>query len=95
LAQTDASTLLVCGTNSFNPKCRTYTTIKEVFNSNPTPNNKTDTAAASNGTTTTKSTTTKPQLIDDGKFSMKHEFSGKGFCPHDPKHNSTAIFTGM
>ncbi len=26
LAQTDRSNLLVCGTNSFNPKCRTYST---------------------------------------------------------------------
>lgn len=22
------------------------------------------------------------------------EFSGKGFCPYDPRHNSTAIFAG-
>ena len=32
---------------------------------------------------------------DDGKFRINHEFSGKGSCPHDPRHNSTAIFTGM
>ena len=24
---------------------------------------------------------------------MEEEFSGKGFCPHDPRHNSTAIFS--
>ena len=29
------------------------------------------------------------------EYWMHHEFSGKGYCPHDPKHNSTAIFTGM
>ena len=68
LAQTDPHNLLVCGTNSFNPKCRTYSTIdgKDVS----------DTAG------------------DDGSFKMQHEFSGRGFCPYDPKHNSTAIFTG-
>ncbi len=28
------------------------------------------------------------------RFQVKHEFSGKGFCPYEPRHNSTAIFTG-
>ena len=32
--------------------------------------------------------------IEDGKFRISHEFNGKGSCPHDPRHNSTAIFTG-
>ena len=91
LAQPDRQTLLVCGTNSFKPKCRTYTTVREVLN---TPNNNT-----TNPTTTTNSTSTtttiKPKLIDDGILRMKHEFSGRGLCPLDPKHNSTAIYTGM
>ena len=26
---------------------------------------------------------------------VDEEFSGKGFCPYDPRHNSTAIFTGQ
>ena len=25
---------------------------------------------------------------------LEKEFSGRGFCPYDPRHNSTAIFTG-
>ena len=25
---------------------------------------------------------------------LEKEFSGRGFCPFDPRHNSTAIFTG-
>jgi semaphorin 6 len=64
LAQTDPSNLLVCGTNSFNPKCRTYSSIDE------------------------------KEENEKEEFKVKHEFSGKGFCPYDPKHNSTAIFTG-
>ena len=24
---------------------------------------------------------------------VDEEFSGKGFCPHDPRHNSTSIFS--
>ena len=71
LAQTDPHNLLVCGTNSFNPKCRTYSTIggksKDVSDA---------------------------EAEEDSSFKMQHEFSGRGFCPYDPKHNSTAIFTG-
>jgi len=70
LAQTDPHNLLVCGTNSFNPKCRTYSTIDG------------------------KSKDVSESAEDDGSFKMQHEFSGRGFCPYDPKHNSTAIFTG-
>ena len=70
LAQTDPHNLLVCGTNSFNPKCRTYSTIG---------GNSKEVAAAE---------------TEDSSFKMQHEFSGRGFCPYDPKHNSTAIFTG-
>ena len=29
-----------------------------------------------------------------GQLKVEKEFSGKGFCPYDPRHNSTAIFTG-
>ena len=25
---------------------------------------------------------------------VEREFSGKGFCPYDPRHNSTALYTG-
>ena len=25
---------------------------------------------------------------------LEKEFSGRGFCPYDPRHNSTALFTG-
>ena len=31
----------------------------------------------------------------NGDVVVEEEFSGKGFCPHDPRHNSTAIFTGI
>ena len=27
--------------------------------------------------------------------SVDQEFSGKGFCPYDPRHNSTFLYTGM
>ena len=26
--------------------------------------------------------------------SVDQEFSGKGFCPYDPRHNSTFLYTG-
>ena len=29
-----------------------------------------------------------------GQLKVDKEFSGKGFCPYDPRHNSTAIFAG-
>ena len=25
---------------------------------------------------------------------VDEEFSGKGFCPYDPRHNSTSLYTG-
>ena len=25
---------------------------------------------------------------------VQKEFSGRGFCPYDPRHNSTAIYAG-
>eukprot|EP00095_Tigriopus_kingsejongensis_P005690 maker-scaffold158_size296719-snap-gene-1.21 protein:Tk05690 transcript:maker-scaffold158_size296719-snap-gene-1.21-mRNA-1 annotation:"hypothetical protein DAPPUDRAFT_328717" len=56
LAPTSSQTLLVCGTNSFNPKCRKYS------------------------------------LLGHDDYEVTYEYSGKGFCPHDPKHNSTATF---
>ncbi|XP_059082313.1 semaphorin-1A-like [Tigriopus californicus] len=56
LAASSSQSLLVCGTNSFNPQCRKYSTL---------------------GTE---------------EYQMTLEYSGKGFCPHDPKHNSTAIY---
>ncbi len=76
LAQTDPTNLLVCGTNSFNPKCRTYSA-----------------AAAAAGNEVGEE---EEEEEEDGGalFRPRHEFSGKGFCPYDPRHNSTAIFTG-
>lgn len=32
--------------------------------------------------------------VSSSGLRMKLEFPGKGFCPHDPRHNSTAIFAG-
>jgi hypothetical protein len=82
LAVTGSSNLLVCGTNSFNPKCRTYTTTSTI-------------TTTDNSTKTDKtSKTSKSISIEHEEYRMHHEFSGKGYCPHDPKHNSTAIFTG-
>jgi len=56
LAKTEEGQLLVCGTNSYNPRCRYY---KE---------------------------------NDKGLYDVEREFSGKGYCPYDPRHNSTSIF---
>ena len=103
MAQTDPSNLLVCGTNSFSPKCRTYTT-KKVTNKIEDVKSKTDSTkkGSSESAKTTESTSSvgynsEPQdsnEYEEGKFRINHEFSGKGSCPHDPRHNSTAIFTG-
>ena len=41
-------------------------------------------------------TTTSTTLVAEsevGGLTLEEEFSGKGFCPHDPRHNSTAIFS--
>jgi len=59
LARVGEEELLVCGTNSYNPRCRNY--------------------ARSNAT---------------GAYQVTREFSGKGYCPYDPRHNSTSIFAG-
>ena len=90
----------MCGTNSFNPRCRTYTTEKA--------NNKEDQSKLKTGATAKDGKAITESKLDpaynnelqdgeedDGKFRINHEFSGKGSCPHDPRHNSTAIFTGM
>lgn len=57
LAKTSSNQLLVCGTNSYNPRCRYY----------------------------------RPD--ERGVYGVEKEFSGKGFCPYNPRHNSTSIFT--
>ena len=57
LANVNDGELLVCGTNSYNPRCRNY------VRSNVT-----------------------------GEMKVAREFSGKGYCPYDPRHNSTSIF---
>ena len=58
LANTDDGQLLVCGTNSYNPRCRYYLRSEST-----------------------------------GEMNVTREFSGKGYCPYDPRHNSTSIFT--
>jgi len=58
LANQSNDTLLVCGTNSYNPRCRSYKKNK------------------------------------DSMFEVVREYSGKGYCPFDPRHNSTSMFTG-
>jgi len=58
LAKQANDTLLVCGTNSYNPRCRSYTKNREEV------------------------------------FEVAKEYSGKGYCPYSPEHNSTSLFTG-
>ena len=58
LAKQDNQTLLVCGTNSYNPRCRSYLRTKA------------------------------------GGYEVAREQSGRGYCPYDPRHNSTFMFTG-
>ena len=58
LARQDNHSLLVCGTNSYNPRCRSYLMNK------------------------------------DGSYEVAREQSGRGYCPYDPRHNSTFMFTG-
>ena len=58
LAKQDNTSLLVCGTNSYNPRCRSYLRNK------------------------------------DGSYEVAREQSGRGYCPYDPRHNSTFMFTG-
>ena len=71
--------MLVCGTNSYKPMCRTYTSL---------PLTKPTRAPS-------KVTRSAPAEMDEMHFfRMQHEFSGLGICPHDPRHNSTAIFAG-
>jgi len=57
LAKVSEEKLLVCGTNSYNPRCRNYARNNESV------------------------------------YEVVKEFSGKGYCPYDPQHNSTSIFT--
>jgi len=58
LAKQSNDALLVCGTNSYNPRCRSYKKNREDV------------------------------------FEVVREYSGKGYCPFDPRHNSTSLFTG-
>lgn len=59
LAKQNNTSLLVCGTNSYNPRCRQYLRNNE-----------------------------------DGSYEVAREQSGRGYCPYDPRHNSTFMFTG-
>jgi len=83
LAQTDTKHLLVCGTNSYKPKCRTYTTLKPKTATKVNPGSKVAKVPASLGPV---------EEEELPYFQMKHEYSGLGICPHDPRHNSTAIY---
>ena len=102
MAQTDPSNLLVCGTNSFNPRCRTYTTEKVNTKKEnlklKTDKTKNDSVKESKEGEAKLGSEYNGVSQDpeehEGKFRINHEFSGKGSCPHDPRHNSTAIFTG-
>ena len=103
MAQPDPSNLLVCGTNSFNPRCRTYTTekvkTKQENSELKTEKTKKNLAKESKDAPSTlgleyNKESQAPEDHEEGKFRINHEFSGKGSCPHDPRHNSTAIFTG-
>ena len=85
LAQTDTKHLLVCGTNSYKPKCRTYTTLKPKTATKVNPGSKVAKVPASLGPV---------EEEELPYFQMKHEYSGLGICPHDPRHNSTAIYAG-
>jgi semaphorin 6 len=31
----------------------------------------------------------------DGRYTVQKQFSGKGYAPYDPRHNSTSLYTGM
>jgi semaphorin 6 len=31
----------------------------------------------------------------DGRYTVQKQFSGRGYAPYDPRHNSTSLFTGM
>lgn len=33
-------------------------------------------------------------LFQDGDYVMEKEYEGKGLCPYDPDHNSTAVYSG-
>ena len=84
MAQTDTKHLLVCGTNSYKPMCRTYTSLPL------TPPKQQPKLPV-----VTKKVTRSADDEDEAPFfRMQHEFSGLGICPHDPRHNSTAIFAG-
>ena len=85
LAQTSTKHLTVCGTNSYKPKCRTYTTLKP----------KTAATKVNPGSKVAKASLGPVEDQEElPYFQMKHEYSGLGICPHDPRHNSTAIYAG-
>jgi hypothetical protein len=32
--------------------------------------------------------------FQDGDYVMEKEYEGRGLCPYDPDHNSTAVYSG-
>lgn len=32
--------------------------------------------------------------LQDGDYAMEKEYEGRGLCPYDPDHNSTAVYSG-
>ena len=33
-------------------------------------------------------------VFQDGDYVMEKEYEGRGLCPYDPDHNSTAVYSG-
>ncbi len=82
----------MCGTNAYNPRCRKYTSggEKEV---------RKKVILGANMVNIIKSNF-QVSLDEEGQDGIAdgdkvdEEFSGRGFCPYDPRHNSTSLYTG-
>lgn len=78
LAKQNDKDLLICGTNSYMPKCRKYKFQVWILFSNRIRLAPVSCLVFSQNNT----------FVFDGS-----EFSGTGVCPYDPGHNSTAYYS--
>lgn len=108
-ARVSADRMLICGTNSYKPLCRYYTTTRTAIeqivdgvaaaaSSPPTvvvanADDDTDEDAASSGSEEAPEALATAVEYEE-KLVMSDEIEAQGRCPYTPQHNSTYVYTG-
>lgn len=92
-ARMDANTIMICGTNSFKPMCRTYNTGGDNTTTSATLT-PTDVTANDEATTIVNDNVMPVEGTKNPLYKFINEVDSPGRCPFSPLHNSSYIFTG-